>query len=168
MSPVISKRSARWLLGLVEQLGGGEAERVAADLKHALRLRPGLKVAKKERETKRTARNRGTAAIHEAVMARAQGACEACQAQAGRRLEMDHFFGRVRAEQSDATCWAICPPCHRQKTENSPSAAHWLEEFIRHAERHGFDDEAALAARRLESGALMIEAIASAEMAGAK
>lgn len=63
---------------------------------------------------------------------------------------LDHFFGRARAEESEATCWLLRWECHHAKTNNDPSARVWHERWIRHCERHGYVDEAARARARLE------------------
>lgn len=91
---------------------------------------------------------------------RSRGCCEACGTSfgVGMPAELDHFWGRVRVAQSDENCWLLCWLCHRQKTNNTPSAAHWLRAFVAHAERYGFIAEAAKARARLESDALVEQA----------
>jgi hypothetical protein len=64
--------------------------------------------------------------------------------------EVDHFFGRGR-EESVESCWRLRSDCHRAKTGNSPSAAHWLEKFITHCKRHGYAPEAERAQARLDA-----------------
>jgi hypothetical protein len=65
-------------------------------------------------------------------------------------LELDHFFGRGKAKQSAENCWALCRKCHHYKTENRPSAARWLEDFLQHCLRYGYAAEAERARARLE------------------
>ncbi len=148
--PAISKRSAKWLLGVVEQMKGAEASRVAVDLKHALRLRPGLKLAKVRRTEKRTTKKEARASVREAVARRAGGRCEACgrHENAVAPLEADHMWGRARSESLESV-WLVCRPCHRAKTDNSPTRAHWLTGFRYHCERHGYDAELAKARNAL-------------------
>lgn len=87
-------------------------------------------------------------------MERAADRCEAC----GRFAdvyppEMDHFFGGSlrRVMERPETCWALCRRCHRAKTGNEPSRRHWLERFISHCVRHGYEVEAELARGKLEA-----------------
>lgn len=69
------------------------------------------------------------AALREAVFTRANGRCEACNRFFGNGLlQVDHWEGgggRRQASQGVETCWALCAGCHRERTLNSPSAAHW-------------------------------------------
>jgi hypothetical protein len=87
-----------------------------------------------------------TKEIRAAVFVRAGGWCE-CKC--GRRLtensQLDHAFGRSRAPESVATTWALRIECHDQKTQNRPSAAHWLKRFGEHCKRYGFTAELELA-----------------------
>lgn len=87
--------------------------------------------------------------LREAVLERAGGTCECGCGQPLFRAEIDHAFGRARAEESLETCWALTPRCHFAKTNNSPSAAHWLTRFEAHAEAHGYFAAAARARTRL-------------------
>jgi hypothetical protein len=85
------------------------------------------------------------------VFLRAEDACEAC----GRYIDfasgrLDHFFGRAKAAQSPANCWALCVDCDTRKTVNAPSAAWWLGQFILHASKHCFEAEAERAAAKLQ------------------
>ena len=84
--------------------------------------------------------------VYAAVVDRANGLCET---QCGHGAEqVDHFFGRRRGT-AVAGCWYLCSFCHREKTDNNPSAAAWLERFIRHCQHHGYATEAALAENRI-------------------
>lgn len=90
--------------------------------------------------------------VRRAVFARAEDRCEAIgtsQRCPQRAEELDHFFSRAKAEETAATCWALCRTCHHEKTNNRPSASFWLGSFIKHAERHGYTAEAERAANRL-------------------
>jgi hypothetical protein len=49
--------------------------------------------------------------------------------------EVDHFFGRAKAEESAENCWLLSPECHRQKTDNKPEAGYWLRRFMAHCNR---------------------------------
>lgn len=55
-------------------------------------------------------------------------------------LELDHFRGR-REPQTLENCWTLCSPCHRQKTDNRPSAFWWQLRFKAHAARFGYAAE---------------------------
>ena len=82
-----------------------------------------------------------------AIIRRADGLCEACRVRPAGRI--DHFEGRARSESLE-TCWHLCVLCDNAKTVNRPSARHWLESFIRHAESHGYTAAAERARARLD------------------
>lgn len=92
--------------------------------------------------------------IRSAVLARAAGVCE-CGCGDPLVLsfdgvaELDHFFGRARVPEAVSNCWALRRNCHGEKTDNRPSAASWLQKFIAHANRHGYENEAGRAWTRL-------------------
>jgi hypothetical protein len=93
-------------------------------------------------------------AIRRACAARAEGSCEACGVWVGLQAEeghADHFSGRGagRPEAAVSNVWILCPPCDVAKTESKPNAAHWLQKFIKHAEKHGYAAEAERAGARL-------------------
>lgn len=76
--------------------------------------------------------------VRQEVFERARGKCE-CRC--GRTIDeetgrLDHFFGRAKAEESVANCWALHLECDETKTLNRPSAAHWLKSFVKHLCRH--------------------------------
>jgi 5-methylcytosine-specific restriction endonuclease McrA len=108
-----------------------------------------------KRATKK-AKRQGVRAL---VMARAEGRCEHCDAAETNfsPLELDHFFGKARSESAE-TCWALCRQCHRNKTDNTPSAASWLMAFITHAGFSGFTDARNMAVRRLNAMELVARA----------
>jgi hypothetical protein len=88
--------------------------------------------------------------LYHLLAARCRGRCEACRADlfsTGR--EVDHFFGRAKAEEVESTCWALCPRCHYQKTRNHPDSSHWLRLFIAHCVRWGYVESAQRADARL-------------------
>lgn len=70
--------------------------------------------------------------IREAVFERAQYTCEACKAAPA--TELDHFRGRAKAPESVANCWALCRPCHRNKTDNVGGRIEWLSIYARHCD----------------------------------
>lgn len=81
------------------------------------------------------------------LAARARGRCE-CRC--GRPVppgEVDHFFGRAKADEVEFNCWILTPECHRAKTDSRPSAAHWLLAFIAHCGRYAGEGYALAAAR---------------------
>lgn len=149
----ISRRTAAYVLEVLEQEQAVEmgirVGQAIAELRAAMAPKKSVRLAHKRVAAKKRTKRAETKDVWTAVMDRALGACEACQAQAGPKLQLDHFFGRVRVPQSERNCFALCPACHREKTDNVPSAAHWLEKFVAHAERHGFTEEAGMATRRL-------------------
>lgn len=84
------------------------------------------------------------------LIARARGVCECgCKRQL-RAREVDHFFGRAKAEESAETCWVLTPECHYAKTNNVPNADHWLLKFIAHCGRLDYAAAAARAQLRRE------------------
>lgn len=83
------------------------------------------------------------------LLTRARGMCE-CNC--GRRIppgEADHFFGRAKAEETDATVWMLSVDCHFAKTRNHPTVSTWLERFIAHCKKHGYDEAILRAQARL-------------------
>lgn len=59
--------------------------------------------------------------VYRAVMARADGKCEMCGSWNGERLQLHHVFGgngKRRQTESEITCVALCPECHRQVHSN--------------------------------------------------
>jgi 5-methylcytosine-specific restriction endonuclease McrA len=126
----------------------GEARlRAAVAASFAEKLAPRRSVKKvlpfkpraEKKEEKRLGRKEARAAVRAACVARSDGRCEACPEAAiyGERLEMDHFYGRAFSESVE-TCWMLCSPCHRLKTENNPSREAWDRWFMEHCARHGF------------------------------
>lgn len=89
-------------------------------------------------------------ALYSALATRAGGRCECGCGAAVPPGEVDHFFGRAKADESEATCWVLTPRCHYAKTANSPSARSWLERFIAHCERHGYAESETRAKAKLE------------------
>ena len=95
-------------------------------------------------------RREKTAGIRERVMERADGCCEACGMGAF-NLALDHFLGgsgRRLVVESVEMCWALCRSCDRSKTDNSPSAKHWIQLFIEHCRRHGYAESEVIVGRR--------------------
>lgn len=62
---------------------------------------------------------------------------------------MDHFFGRAKVPQAVSNCWALHLECDEAKTQNRPSAAHWLQRFAFHCGTHGYLAERELALAKL-------------------
>jgi hypothetical protein len=119
-------------------------------LRCAVSLKPKRSVvaAKKRKVAKKKTKREETSEIREAVMKRADGRCEHC-GQLAERLELDHFFSR-RGEQSERTCWAMAPLCHKSKTNWTGSADFWLRLFADHCNLHGYGAEKTRALSRLE------------------
>lgn len=115
--------------------GGGYTPQYLDGLRAQLRemLRPSpkkaaAKKAKRQRVVTKKATKKGeTAAIREAVMARADGRCETCGGEE-LGLELHHALGRGKAKQAESNCLGVCVSCHRQITRNDPSASFWLQE----------------------------------------
>ena len=121
----------------------------ADELRRQLAPKPRSSAVKRTAAKKRSKRKE-TSSIYEEVAKRAGGLCECCTSSLLTfRPELDHFTSR-RHGQSVETCWMLCSACHREKTDNSPSAAWWLERFISHCERNGYSAEAERARSRLE------------------
>lgn len=77
-------------------------------------------------------------AIRAAVFARARWECECgCGKSINEHYDnLDHVFGRAKAEETMETCWALSLDCDYAKTNNRPDAATWLHKFIVHASKH--------------------------------
>jgi hypothetical protein len=153
----ISWKTARAILSHIGSCAEPGFFAFEAELRDGMAPKRAVVAAKKRKAAKKTTKKEQTAAIRESVMWRAGGLCE-CGC--GRQLnanqfsyaaELDHFFPKARTRQTVKTCWALTLHCHRRKTDNNPSAEHWLERFITHAEAHGYREEAGMATRRLAS-----------------
>lgn len=76
------------------------------------------------------------------LLARAHGRCECgCGRALGDYAELDHFFGRAKADENEFLCWILHRDCHHAKTNNSPSAAYWFARFIAHCGRWARKDD---------------------------
>lgn len=145
----LSRKAAQEILRAAPNMAVGDLGRAYSELQRALAPKPKSSQVRKT-ERKRRAKREETRDIYEQVAERAGGRCEAC------RLmftllnpgELDHFRSR-RHGQSVESCWLIHGGCHRQKTNNVPSAEFWLRAFIAHCERHGYRAEASRAEARL-------------------
>jgi hypothetical protein len=146
--------SRRTLKGLLEYLNGQPDD---ADVLHwTAELEAALKPRYSKRKPPRAKRPGGkranTSAVYAAV---AERAGEVCECGCGRPLEwlawgpgkpeMDHQFGRARAESVEE-CWMLRHDCHEAKRDNRE----WLEKFIDHARRYGYAHASASALARLE------------------
>jgi len=102
------------------------------------------------------------AVLHQALLVRCRGHCEChCGAKVPPG-EVDHFFGRAKAEESEATCWVLSVRCHYAKTRNSPDASTWFRRFAAHCDaradelkfnnpaRRAYEDAANRARARLD------------------
>lgn len=95
--------------------------------------------------------------IRAAVVARSDGLCEACFRWVGDEGHADHFFGRAKADETEANVWMLCGPsvgragCDDDKTHNRPSAAVWMERFALHASLYGFKSAAERATAKLSA-----------------
>lgn len=153
----ISAKSARYLLQML-QAGPStpflisDMERVADELRRALEPRPKSSQAKRT-EKKRRAKSASTKEIRAAVMERAGDKCEACRVGfcGMDHAELDHFWGKGKTPQTIENCWAIHHTCHRDKTNNHPSAVWWLNQFVAYSIRYGYAAEEAKAKARLDA-----------------
>lgn len=76
----------------------------------------------------------------------AERAGNICECGCGRTLslyhpQMDHWLGgsgRRKQKQSVETCWMLTMWCHRQRTNNYPSAIYWNRKFRAHCHRYGY------------------------------
>jgi len=88
--------------------------------------------------------------VRHAVIVRSQNRCE-CGC--GRKIppgELDHAFGRAKAEETVETCWMLSVQCHFEKTRNHPDASTWLRRFAEHCDRHGYTEAASRARARFD------------------
>ncbi len=97
------------------------------------------------------------AKLRAAVKDRAECRCEACGRWLGDGGEIDHFWGRAKVKESVENCWLLCGadtldwrPCHRQKTDNHPSAAYWVLVFQGHCNIYHYEAEQHRCEVRLE------------------
>lgn len=164
----ISAKSARALLDFFHEDNAPPPYLVPliSGLHAALRPSPNLRASKRARagtkKEKSALKRVATSDIRSEVIRRAGGECEACGEGFGNWNldQLDHFWGRGKVPQSAENCWLIHQSCHRQKTDNHPSRALWLERFRAHAIRNGFMREAAKAGREIDSIADIAEAAA--------
>ena len=78
-----------------------------------------------------------TQKLRQLLAARARGVCECgCGRALGDWGEVDHFFGVAKADETEFLCWLLHRDCHRAKTDNRPSAAHWLTAFMKHCAKY--------------------------------
>lgn len=134
---------------------------VQSAISRAERPKRAVVAHKKVTDKKKRTRGKDTKTIRAELVGRSNGICECGCRTAFSALapaEMDHEFGRVRVPQAVSNCWLLRADCHRDKTRNKPSNAYWLRKFIAHSEKHGLDDEAAMAFKRLESIRVLAEA----------
>jgi 5-methylcytosine-specific restriction endonuclease McrA len=89
------------------------------------------------------------AKVRAAVVRRSGGFCENCLAFVGEDGHADHFFGRAKAEETEANVWILCVACDHMKTLNKPNARVWLNRFTVHASLHGYTEAAKRAQDKL-------------------
>ena len=159
----ISRKTAQFLAKLVAEKDGygnwGGAQRAVDELRAALKPKRSVAPARKRKAAKAKTRKEETSEIREAVFARAGGHCECgCGGQDGPGMpltfanqpgELDHFWGRGKAQQTVENCWALSRLHHRAKTLGIPDRAGWISAFIRHCEKHGYSGEAGRAKAEL-------------------
>ena len=134
-----------------------DVRKLVAEIDHALAPSEAKRKARKRRLQAKSERREEVSAVREAVMLRAGGRCENCGSTPATPLQLAHIHGGAyrRAEESVLGCVAMCWVCHKNQTNNEPSAAYWLKRFIEIAQRNG----ASLVVKRLEGrlGALELQ-----------
>jgi hypothetical protein len=139
LSPKVLKTIRSLLLETVRDQDGRLLVQSVEAIDRALSVRKGSTQRRAAKREKKKTKRDETAAIREAVLERAGDQCEFIYPSGDRcshfAEEMDHFFSR-RNGQSVSSCWGLCGAHHRLKTDNSPSAAYWLESFIDHCQVH--------------------------------
>lgn len=137
------------------------AGRLAEEIARGQRAEAARKSRSTQRLARRKAKTARTSDVRTALVRRAGLYCECGCGQMfkgpGGVPQLDHFFGRARAESVE-TCWLLRTDCHERKTRNEPSRPFWLERFICHAEHHGYAPAAELARALLDSRLLVDEA----------
>lgn len=105
------------------------------------------KQRKEKQEQERLTKKGETARIREAVVERAGNQCEAAAYERfwphlrEHGMQLDHWlggWGRRRQKQCVENTWLLCPPCHRERTVNAPSAAYWNNIFRQHCAKYGY------------------------------
>ena len=81
---------------------------------------------------------------------RARGHCECGCLKPIPPAHADHFFGRRKAEESEATVWLLHVDCDFAKTRNHPSSTAWLARFAAHCDRYGYAESATRARARID------------------
>lgn len=127
----ISAKAARALLSMnsPDNLTDPLERRALEEVKAALRPRYKPKSGAQRKREKKALLRAESEAMRAAVLKRSGGMCEVCRAVDGYECaasEIHHVLGRARAVETEATCLSVCRACHRDITENKPSAAHWL------------------------------------------
>lgn len=145
----LSLKSARWLLDIGYAQSRASNNLVSQELRQAIARAERTSEVKarlrKPKAAKKRSKREETSALRAMALARASDRCEACGAEPlsaaalFRPLEMDHFFGRGHVAQELANVWILCARCHRAKTDYQPTRREWLEEFVRHTYRYGYE-----------------------------
>lgn len=90
------------------------------------------------------------AGLYQRLVVRAAGRCECGCQRSIPPGHADHFFGRAKAGESEATVWLLQATCDFEKTRNHPTSSEWLRRFVAHADRHGYAESKTRAEARLE------------------
>ena len=156
----LSRKSAQLLLDHLREVGDQHLQPV--DLKRAKRElfaivqaapRQGLvrRLRLRARSVEAKVAAEELADIRAFCFARAKGHCECGCGRAFAPFdpgELDHFFGRGRAESRE-TCWALSAYCHKRKTLLEPDAETWFRRYIEHAYLHSYEEQQQWAEARL-------------------
>jgi hypothetical protein len=128
-------------------------DRLVAKIDSALQPPRGLSKRKAAKREKTQQSIDETKAIRAALELRAKDLCEFCgYGFVDGDDQVDHFWGRAKAKQTERNCWLLCSSCHRSKTLNRPSALAWVHAFKTHCDRYGFLTES----RKAESKILWL------------
>lgn len=158
-------KSVRISLKTARRILTGEGADYAAAIKElhrAIQPKKSVTFARVRKEAKKKTKKEATSSVRAQVAKRAGELCECgcgIEFTEFNRAEFDHFMGKARSEKVE-TCWMLRRDCHRAKTVGVPSRDYWLRKFIRHCERHGYENAAREVAKEIESEALIVEAAA--------
>lgn len=122
----ISLRTAQLIHSVLRLSEGQAIQSAAAELAAAMKPKPVKKfvrAAKARKATKKATKKTETAAIREALFERSRGHCEMCGDEGS---DMHHALSR-RVPQDISNVLFLCRQCHRDITNNRPSAVDALQ-----------------------------------------
>lgn len=166
----ISDKNARYLLGALARLEDLDAyeQRAVEELRQGGKTKRSVKVARKERTTKRETKKERTQKLRAALIARSGGACEVraeCLGATG--CDTQHALGRKGLPDGPHNCLWSCRPCHRWLTGPAEETPEAFRVQALAFGRLGHLDAAGVLLKKAEWAAAKIEAragLASARM----